>query len=105
MLKRKFTNYLKQWKATKQKECLLVCGARQIGKTFIIEDFARNNYESFIELNFEQFPTLKSAFDGDLTVMFKDPWYWRVSAVFSIVSCFVFFAMVGKSQKIMKRIK
>lgn len=68
MLKRKFTNYLKQWKATKQKECLLVCGARQIGKTFIIEDFARNNYESFIELNFEQFPTLKSAFDGDLTV-------------------------------------
>ena len=68
MLKRKFTDYLKQWKTTKQKECLLVCGARQIGKTFIIEDFARNNYESFIELNFEQLPTLKSAFYGDLTV-------------------------------------
>lgn len=68
MLKRKFTDYLKQWKATKQKECLLVCGARQIGKTFIIEDFARKNYESFVELNFEQFPALKSAFDGELTV-------------------------------------
>ncbi|MBP5365899.1 MAG: ATP-binding protein [Bacteroidales bacterium] len=68
MLKRKFTDYLKQWKATKQKECLLVRGARQIGKTFIIEDFARNNYESFVELNFEQFPALKNAFDGELTV-------------------------------------
>ena len=68
MLKRKFTDYLKQWKATKKNECLLVCGARQIGKTFIVEDFARNNYESFVELNFEQFPALKSAFDGELTV-------------------------------------
>ena len=68
MLKRKFTDYLKQWKSTKQKECLLVRGARQIGKTFIIEDFARNNYESFVEINFEQYPTLKSAFNGELTV-------------------------------------
>ena len=68
MLKRKITDYLKQWKATKQNECLLVRGARQIGKTFIIENFGRNNYESFVEINFEQQPALKSAFDGDLTV-------------------------------------
>ena len=68
MLRRKFTDYLKQWKATKKNECLLVRGARQIGKTFIIEDFARNNYESFVEINFEQYPALKSAFDGELTV-------------------------------------
>lgn len=68
MLKRKITDYLKQWKATKQNECLLVRGARQIGKTFIIEDFGRNNYESFVEINFEQHPALKSAFEGDLTV-------------------------------------
>ena len=60
MLRRKFTDYLKQWKATKKNECLLVRGARQIGKTFIIEDFARNNYESFVEINFEQYPALKS---------------------------------------------
>ncbi len=68
MLKRKFTEYLKEWKSVKQKECLLVCGARQIGKTFTIEEFAKNNYESFVELDFEQFPALKSAFDGELTV-------------------------------------
>lgn len=68
MLKRRFTDYLKHWKATKKNECLLVRGARQIGKTFIIEDFARNNYESFVEINFEQSPALKSVFDGELTV-------------------------------------
>ena len=68
MLKRRFTDYLKQWKATKKNECLLVRGARQIGKTFIIEDFAKNNYESFVEINFEQNPELKNAFDGELSV-------------------------------------
>lgn len=68
MLKRKITEYLKQWKATKQNECLLVRGARQIGKTFIIEDFGRNDYESFVEINFELQPSLKTAFEGDLTV-------------------------------------
>jgi hypothetical protein len=68
MLKRKITDFLKQWKKTKNKECLLIRGARQIGKTFIIEDFAKSDYESFVEINFEQRPALKSAFEGELTV-------------------------------------
>lgn len=68
MLRRKITDFLTQWKATKQKECLLIRGARQIGKTFIIEDFAKKNYDYFVEINFEQQPVLKTAFDGELTV-------------------------------------
>ena len=50
--RRKFYDWLLQWKSTKQHECLLVKGARQIGKTFIIEKFGREQYESFIEFNF-----------------------------------------------------
>lgn len=51
-LRRKFYDFLLAWKASKRRECLLVKGARQIGKTFIIEKFGRENYESFIEINF-----------------------------------------------------
>ena len=51
-LKRKFYDYLLAWKGEKARQCLLVNGARQIGKTFIIEKFGRENYESFIEINF-----------------------------------------------------
>ena len=58
MLKRKITDRLLEWKNTKDKECLLVKGARQIGKTFIIEDFARKNYKHFVEINFEQHPEM-----------------------------------------------
>lgn len=67
-LKRKFYDYLVNWKARKHQECLLVNGARQIGKTYIIEKFGRENYESFIELNFALKPDLCSIFDGDLGV-------------------------------------
>ena len=51
-LKRKFYDQLLQWKQSKHQECLLVKGARQIGKTFIFEKFGREQYESFIEFNF-----------------------------------------------------
>ncbi len=37
MLKRKFFDELLKWRNSKDKECLLVNGARQIGKTFAIE--------------------------------------------------------------------
>ena len=65
-LKREFYETLKTWKASKGKECLLVKGARQIGKTFIIEKFGRENYESVISLNFIAHPECIGIFDGSL---------------------------------------
>lgn len=55
------------WKQNKSKECLLVKGARQIGKTFIIEDFGKKYYKSYIYINFFQQPKLKEIFKGDLS--------------------------------------
>ena len=45
MLKRKVTAFMDQWIRTKEKKCLVVQGARQTGKTYIIERFAEDNYE------------------------------------------------------------
>lgn len=66
MLKRKITKTLIDWKNEENKQCLLVRGARQVGKTFIIEQFCKENYESYIYINFELSPTLKDIFNGDL---------------------------------------
>jgi len=41
MLQRKILNDLIDWKKRKKNECLLVKGARQVGKTFIIDKFGR----------------------------------------------------------------
>lgn len=67
MLKRKIYQTLLNWKNTKKNECLLVKGARQVGKSFIIREFGKNNYESVIEINFYQHPEYASIFDGELT--------------------------------------
>lgn len=47
-LRRQFYDQLLAWKDSKGKECLLVKGARQVGKTYIIRKFGRENYENFV---------------------------------------------------------
>lgn len=77
MLKRKMYQFLLDWKSKKGKECLLIKGARQIGKTFIVKEFGQNEYKSFIEINFLKTPGLKEIFEGDLSA---DEIYKRMSA-------------------------
>ena len=66
MLKRKFYDRLLEWKSRHRKECLLVKGARQIGKTFIIDYFARNNYRSYLYVNFLQHSEYREIFSASL---------------------------------------
>ena len=66
MLKRKFLDTLLEWKQTKRNECLLVSGARQVGKTFIIEHFGRTFYSSYVYLNFLENPDYRTIFEGSL---------------------------------------
>lgn len=68
MLKRKVTAFMDQWIRTREKKCLVVQGARQTGKTYIIERFAEDNYEELVEINFKQLPSAMDIFSGDLTV-------------------------------------
>lgn len=67
MLKRKIMDELMSWKETHRKECLLVKGARQIGKTFIIEEFGKKHYKSYIYINFFKEPEQTKIFDGSLS--------------------------------------
>ena len=68
MLKRKITEKLLNWKNNEDNICLLVRGARQVGKTYIIDEFAKKNYKSYIYINFELEPSYKSIFDGNLDI-------------------------------------
>lgn len=68
MLKRKIYQSLLEWKNQKEKMCLVIKGARQVGKTFIINKFAQENYENYIYMNFDENPGYKAIFDGDLDV-------------------------------------
>lgn len=66
MLNRKIISTLEDWHKNSSKKALLLRGARQVGKTTTVREFAKNNYLHFVEINFEKTPTVKQAFDGNL---------------------------------------
>lgn len=67
-LHRKIDEYLVKWKNSKDKMPLIVRGARQIGKTNAIENFAKKNYKHIIEINFVLQKEYKTIFDNGFEV-------------------------------------
>ena len=67
-LKRKIDLFLIEWKNSKDKMPLIVKGARQIGKTDAIENFAKNNYKYLVEINFSLQTEYKKIFDNGFDV-------------------------------------
>lgn len=65
---RKIERKLLEWKQNKNKKSLLITGARQIGKTYIVRKFAKANYGHFIEINFITMPEAINIFKGNLDV-------------------------------------
>lgn len=50
MLKRKIYQKLVDWKRTHKNNCLMVEGARQVGKTYIIREFGKKNTKVLLRL-------------------------------------------------------
>lgn len=74
-MKRKIYETLYQWKTNSQgKTAILIDGARRVGKSYIAAQFAKENYKSFIVLDFNKIPNeVKDLFDyylNDLDTLF-----------------------------------
>ena len=63
MLWRKIIARLEEFEKDIRKSALMITGARQVGKTFIVREFARTHYESFIEFNFIKNPAARDIFE------------------------------------------
>jgi predicted AAA+ superfamily ATPase len=68
LLKRKIDIFLEEWKQEPDRKPLIVKGARQIGKTESIRQFARTHYENVIEINFVFQKQYKHIFDDGYEV-------------------------------------
>jgi len=55
------------WKNAPNRKPLLIFGARQVGKTWLVRNFAKSNYEDLIELNFLTDEGLKKIFSKDIS--------------------------------------
>lgn len=59
---------LKIWKARKNRKPLIIRGARQVGKTWLMKEFGASSYEQTVYINFDSNTRMKGLFDGDLDV-------------------------------------
>ena len=56
-MKRKIYRQLQEWKETSNgTSAIIIEGARRIGKSYIVEEFARNEYDDYLLINFRQAP-------------------------------------------------
>lgn len=66
-MKRVLLEKLIAWKEQKARKPLLIDGARQTGKTYLLQELFGQNFPNTLRLDFLENPTLKEAFDGSLS--------------------------------------
>lgn len=59
---------LQKWKAKKKRKPLIIRGARQVGKTWLMKKFGAENYEQIVYINFDNNERMKKLFEGSLEI-------------------------------------
>jgi uncharacterized protein len=59
---------LKEWKTRKNRKPLIIQGARQVGKTWVMKTFGSNYFKKHVYINFESNSSLQSVFEPDLNI-------------------------------------
>ena len=62
LLKRKAIEALIDWKSGEERKPMVLKGARQVGKTWLMKEFGQNYYENYVYFNFDEEEELKSIF-------------------------------------------
>lgn len=60
--------HLKKWKSKKRRKPLIIRGARQVGKTWLMKEFGASEYEHTVYINFDNNERMKTLFEGSLEV-------------------------------------
>ena len=70
MLERKIYQDIVLWHESlkTKKRALIIKGVRQVGKTTIVKEFCKANYENVVYIDFMHNPSIKKIFEQDLTV-------------------------------------
>ena len=66
-MQRKIENTLLKWKESEKRKPLILIGARQTGKTYIIKKFGETHFENIIFVDFEKTERAKTIFNEDIS--------------------------------------
>jgi len=66
-MKRAAYGELMAWKASKNRKPLILYGARQVGKTWLLKEFGKNEYKTAIYINFDKEPDVQKYFTDNIS--------------------------------------
>ena len=64
-MRRNALEELVKWKTDEERKPMILRGARQVGKTWLMKEFGRTNYKSYVYFNFDEEDELKSIFESN----------------------------------------
>ena len=67
-MKRTAIAQLTAWKTSTNRKPLVIRGARQVGKTWLMKEFGKTEFNNFIYINFDSNPDMANLFDGSLQI-------------------------------------
>ena len=67
-MQRKIYNKLIDWKNKSNRKPLILEGARQVGKTWLMQELGKNEYKNFVYVNFDREIWAKNLFEKDYDI-------------------------------------
>lgn len=68
IMERKLFKSLEKWKHKKKRKPLIIQGARQVGKTWIMKEFGSRYYKNTVYINFDNNEVMKKIFETDFDI-------------------------------------
>ena len=105
-MKRKIYKDLLNWKENSIDIPLMIIGARQIGKTYIIKEFCKNEFENYIYINLLDNPQIVDLFEQAIPTEEKfTKMQWILNKNIDLEKTIIFFDEIQLSEKLISNLK
>lgn len=105
-MKRKIYSSLLEWKKNSIKTPLMIIGARQIGKTYIIKEFCKKEFEKNIYINLLDNPQIVDLFEQSIPTEEKfTKMQWILNTEIDLEKTIIFFDEIQLSEKLISNLK
>ena len=105
-MQRKIYNKIKKWKEKGMKKPLMIIGARQVGKTYIIEEFCKKEFDNYVMINLLDHPEIVEIYKQNISSKEK---YIRLCAELNINpnlnETIIFFDEIQESEELISALK
>lgn len=105
-MQRKIYDEILKWKVNDMTKPLMIIGSRQIGKTYIIEEFCKNEFDNYIEVNLQKSPNIVKIFEEEKTP--EEKFYKMLIELnknFNVETDIIFFDEVQECEQLISDLK